>query len=231
MRKILVINAKGGCGKSTISTNLASFYASQGYQTALFDHDPQGSSMQWLQRRPEPSPSIYGVASYEQGSATTRAWRLRIPAEIERVVIDTPAGLKGYELKPYLAGVNTILVPILPSSIDINASANFLRELLLVAKVNTQSTPIYFVPNRVRFNTQAMQNLRRFLSNLGIAITPHLRDTVNYAMAAELGTGIHELPSPKTNRDRETWRILVSKIDHQFAELIQHETQLFKISN
>jgi chromosome partitioning protein len=38
MRRIVVIHRKGGCGKTTVSTNLASFYASKGMNTALFQH-------------------------------------------------------------------------------------------------------------------------------------------------------------------------------------------------
>ena len=50
LRKIVVLNPKGGSGKSTIATNLAAYYAWSGRSVALMDHDPQGSSMRWLRR-------------------------------------------------------------------------------------------------------------------------------------------------------------------------------------
>ena len=45
MRHIMVMNAKGGCGKSTLATNLASYYADAGYGVSLADYDPQRSSV------------------------------------------------------------------------------------------------------------------------------------------------------------------------------------------
>ena len=90
MIRIVVINAKGGCGKSTISTNLASFYASKGFQTALYDYDQQGSSMRWLQARPDSVASIYGVTAHRTANkGVTMSWHLRVPPETSRMVIDT----------------------------------------------------------------------------------------------------------------------------------------------
>lgn len=217
MHKIIVVNAKGGCGKSTIATNIASYYAVHGFNTALFDHDPQGSSMQWLRRRPEACRSIYGVAAYEQGRATTRAWQLRVPPEIDKVVVDTPAGLRGFELTEHLKDVNSIVVPVLPSSIDINATANFLRELLLVARVKMSQTPIYFMPNRIKARTTTLQGLERFLGGLNVPVAAYLRDTVNYAHGSELGMGVYELPISKVERDRQVWDDLMIKIDPELG--------------
>lgn len=218
MQKLVVMNAKGGCGKSTIATNLVSYYAAHGYRSALFDHDPQGSSMQWLQRRPKCLPEIYGVAAYDRGTATTKAWRMRIPPEIERVVVDTPAGLKGYELQEYLKGADAIIIPVLPSSIDINATANFLRELILVVKVKVSETPIYIIPNRVKPRTRTFKALENFLSSLNMPLMPHLRDTVNYIHAAELGMGIHELPVKKIEADQTVWDAMMLHIDPELGD-------------
>ena len=55
MRAILVLNPKGGCGKSTLATNIAGYFASRGKRIALADCDPQGSSDDWLAIRPMPS--------------------------------------------------------------------------------------------------------------------------------------------------------------------------------
>ena len=48
MQIITVINAKGGCGKSTIAMSLASGLAEGGHETILFDMDPQAQVTQWL---------------------------------------------------------------------------------------------------------------------------------------------------------------------------------------
>ena len=67
MRHIMVMNAKGGCGKSTLATNLASYYATEGAVVALADFDPQRSALDWLDRRPADRAEIHGVAGYEDG--------------------------------------------------------------------------------------------------------------------------------------------------------------------
>ncbi|MHB1240278.1 MAG: ParA family protein [Gammaproteobacteria bacterium] len=206
MRRIIVMNAKGGCGKTTIATNLASQYASRDFPTALFDYDPQASSTRWLRRRPGAYACLHGVAAYETRLANvTRTWQLRVPPEVQRVVIDTPAGLKGPELVEQLRGVDVILIPVLPSLIDIQSTADFIRDLLLVGKVRLPQTRLGIVANRVRENTLAFRSLERFLATLKIPVITRLRDTQNYVHAAERGSGIHELKAGQTRRDLMQW--------------------------
>ena len=64
MRSILVLNAKGGSGKTTIATNLAGYYANQGKKVVLADFDPQGSSIDWLRQRRRNFPKIMGIEAY-----------------------------------------------------------------------------------------------------------------------------------------------------------------------
>ncbi|MCW9013496.1 MAG: ParA family protein [Gammaproteobacteria bacterium] len=206
MLRIVVINTKGGCGKTTISTNLASFYASRGINTALFDYDPQGSSMRWLKLRDESQSPIYGVVAHRNAArAVTMSWQLRLPPETERLIIDTPPGLKGSDLVEQLKGADRILIPVLPSPIDIFATADFIRDLMLEAKVRLNSTRLGIVANRVRKNTLAFQSLERFLHSLSIPVVGKLRDTQNYVRASEEGMGIHELKRQPVYVDRMHW--------------------------
>lgn len=109
------------------------------------------------------------------------------------------------------------MILVLPSSIDINATANFLRELLLAAKVKTAYTPIHIVANRIKARTTTLQALERFLAGLRMPVAAYLRDTVNYARAAEVGMGVHELSHAKANKDSQTWDGLMAAIDRQWA--------------
>ena len=226
MRRILIANAKGGCGKSTLATNLASAYASKGYCTALFDHDEQISSMRWLRRREKTNhPMIHGVnASRSQAQNVTRTWLLRVPNNTERAIIDTPAGLKADDLLQQLHDVDEILVPVLPSPIDIQTTADFIRDLLLIGKVRERRIRLGIVANRVRINTLSFRALERFLRSLDIPVIAKLRDTQNYMRAAEQGCGIHEIKSSSKKLDVPQWDSLVDWLEAEatFQEQQKH---------
>ncbi len=131
MRHVMVMNSKGGCGKSTLATNLASYFATEGYKVALADYDPQRTSLDWLAMRPEDLPKITGVAAYDEG--------LRgVPRDTEVLVIDAPARTHGSEMNELVRRAETILVPVLPSPIDMKACAHFMGELLELGKVQRE---------------------------------------------------------------------------------------------
>ena len=214
VRRVLVVNAKGGCGKTTLTTNLASYYASEDKQVALFDHDPQGSSTQWLSLRDESHTPIHGVAAYrKQKSVMTRSFLMRTPTDTERVVIDTPAGIHGQQLIDVVRETDTVLIPVLPSPIDIHAAAHFIRDLLLVAKVRSRAIRLGVVANRVKKNTLVYRSLERFLDSLEIPFVTMLRDTQNYVHAAEQGIGIHELKRNQVVKDRIQWKPLIKWLE------------------
>ncbi len=216
MLRIVVLNAKGGCGKTTVATNLASLYARRGFGTALFDCDPQASGMRWLRLRGEELPTIHGVAAYQPGPMNvTRTWMLRVPQETQRVIVDSPAGLKSRELAEHVRNVDVLLVPVVPSPIDIFATADFIRDLLLVGHVRMPQTRIGIVANRTKANTLALDSLRRFLDRLNIPVVAELRDTQHYLRAVEQGLGVHELEERRAAKDREPWQQMLDWIEGQ----------------
>ena len=213
MQRITVINLKGGCGKTTIATNLASAYANTGRNTTLIDYDPQGSSMHWLNHRPHEASQINGIAAYPSNKPLTRSWQLRLPPDAERVIVDTPAGLKGLDLIDQLKGTHTIVIPVLPSSIDTHATANFIRDLYLIAKVQPKRTRLCIICNRVKANTLAFRALGKFLKAMDIPVIAHLRETQTYNKASESGLGIHELGSRADSRDHDIWQQIIERLD------------------
>jgi chromosome partitioning protein len=219
MHRILILNAKGGCGKTTLATNLASYYAGQGRVTALLDYDPQGSSMRWLSLRDAERPAIHGIAAFQRRRDVTRAFQMRLPVEAERVIMDVPAGVTGLGLVEYVQRVDTILLPVLASPIDIHAAAHFIQDLLLVGKIRTTGTRLAVVANRVRENTLIFRDLERFLATLKLPLIATLRDSQNYIRAAEQGLGIHELEGRRAVPDHERWAPLVEWLD-QVAEAL-----------
>lgn len=202
MRKIMVINSKGGCGKSTIATNLASYYAWQEEKkVVLVDFDPQGSSMDWLRARPEQCPAITGIAGWKEA--------IRIPPDTDVVIYDAPARIDKKELASLVKRAETLVVPVLPSPIDIRAAASFIRDLLTTGQVSRKETKVAIVANRVRENTLIYHTLYAFLKSLKLPFITTFRDTQNYIHAEERGIGIYEMAPSKVWQDMEQWEPLI----------------------
>ena len=193
MQRILVLNPKGGSGKTTVATNLASYFASQGDRPVLQDDDPQASSTRWLKKRHPEQAVIYAVAAFERNVRVTRAFQMRVPSDAQHVIVDTPAALPPQDLPELTKNANAIIVPVLPSDIDIHAFSKCIADLLLIAKVHRSENRIGVVANRVRRNTIVFQSLMKFLATLRIPVIATLRDSQNYVRAAELGVGLHEM--------------------------------------
>jgi chromosome partitioning protein len=202
MRHILVLNPKGGCGKSTLATNLASYYATQGKQVALVDYDPQQSSLDWLARRPPQRAEITGVAGFEDGLK-------HLPRSADIAVIDAPARSHGKELTKLLHHAETILVPVLPSTIDMQATGRFLEELLATPSIKSKKAKIAVLANRVRENTLIFDDLDAYLNELKVPYIATLREAQNYVRAYTRGLGIHELPEYLSWPDLDEWGPLI----------------------
>ena len=213
MQRIVVLNPKGGSGKTTIAINLASYYAVRGLRPVLMDYDPQGSSTRWLKKRSAPQPLIHGIAAFERNSRTTRSFQLRAPDDSQRQVIDTPAAIGPHEMPELTRGADAILVPVLPSDIDIHAASRCIADLLLVAKVKRSDNRIAVIANRVKKQTLIYQALMRFLATLQIPIVATFRDSQNYIRAAELGVGIHEMKPYLVREDIDQWGPLVDWLE------------------
>jgi len=206
MRSILVMNAKGGCGKSTIATNLAAYYASEGFETALADYDPQASSLAWLAERPASYNPITGIQAFETG---LRA----LPRNTEYLIIDAPARSYGRELTELVKRAETIIVPVLPSPIDMKAAAGFVEELMGLAKVEDKKAKVAVVANRVRDNTLIFEELDAYLTKLKVPYVATLREAQNYIRAYQRGLGVHELPPYLAWPDWEQWDPLLEWLD------------------
>lgn len=203
LNKIVILNPKGGCGKTTLVTNLASYYALSGPVPAVMDCDPQGSTMRWLEKRSSAQAPIHGIAAYKSNMQGTRSWQLRVPNETTSLIVDSPASLSHDDLREVTRDATSILVPVLPSSIDIHAASRCIADLLLVAKIDRRDRKLAVIANRTRQNTKSYQNLMRFLDTLGIPIIAVLRDSQTFVHAAEAGIGIIEMPPYKVRKDIE----------------------------
>ncbi|HEX7116653.1 MAG TPA: ParA family protein [Steroidobacter sp.] len=209
MQKIVLLNPKGGSGKTTIATNLASYYAVSGLKPALMDLDAQGSSTRWLSKRAKGQVPIYGIAGYERNSRVTRSFATRVPLDTQRLVVDTAAALEAQRLPDITRNATAILVPVLPSDIDIHAAAKCISDLLIIAKIRRDEQRIAVIANRVKKHTVVYRALMRFLETLQIPVIATLRDSQNYIRAAECGEGLFEMKPYLVREDLEQWLPLI----------------------
>jgi chromosome partitioning protein len=214
--RILVINGKGGSGKTTVSTNLAAWLAKRGQTTVLVDADPQGSASFWLNSRAANLPKIFGV-KIETNSRTTRSFQWRAPRSTRWLITDAAPGLSDIALNDLIQNHDLIIVPVMPSEIDIRASARFIGSMITSQIMRVKRRPIAVVANRVRQQTTAWQRLKKFMLSLNIPHPATLRDTQNYVRAYDEGRGIGDYPQQVYARDREDWELLLCWLDAQHA--------------
>jgi len=173
LHKVVILNPKGGCGKTTLATNLASFYALRGLPPTLIDLDPQGFCTGWLDRRPAERPAVRGIEADAETSASGARIDVRGGSSI--VIVDVPAAIPHSRLHAYTYIADSVLLPIVPSAIDIYSATRFIAELLLDVQLDRREQKLAIVANRVRSRTRSYGMLQRFLASLRIPMIAELR--------------------------------------------------------
>jgi chromosome partitioning protein len=209
MRKILVASSKGGCGKTTIATNLAAHFAQDGRRTVLVDADRQGSSMHWAEKRAGLPAPVLALSALRDG------WSDRIPQDAQIVVIDGPAGIRSNELAELAHDVDALLIPLLPSRIDLEASEHFLQEVARLGRVKRDSLSVGLVANRLRPWTTASQEAVEEIKRLPFPLVAQLRDTQGYVLMAGLGKSIFDYNSEIIRGHQEDWGRLLRWVKKQ----------------
>ena len=221
MQTILVINSKGGSGKTTLTTNLASYFVNKGHKTTILDYDPQGSSLQWLKARPSQQPSIHGANAAPSKKANhIRSIAMAVPRDTEYLIIDAPAGVEGILLQEMVHKSNFILIPVAPSAIDIHATADFIKQLLLTGGIRHRKIKTAIVANRVRNTIPVYEPLERFLNSLQLPFLTKLSDADNYIFAAEQGLGVYEMDEHNTDKERAELKPVINWLSNEEQETV-----------
>ena len=139
---------------------------------------------------------------------------MRIPPEVERIIVDTPAAITKHQFIEFTRGADRVLIPVLPSDIDIQAVTRCIADLLLHAKIQRSENRIAVVANRVKRNTIMFRSLMRFLDSLKIPVVAVLPDSQHYIRAASSGIGLHELSGARYRGDQAQWTSLIEWIEH-----------------
>lgn len=220
VRRILVINGKGGCGKTTIATNLAVAYANRGVSAALMDNDPQASSTYWADLRQDHLPGVSIVATHERPNMyQTSSFHHRLPPGTEMVIVDGHSNARGRDLESLLRLTDLIIVPMLPSSIDIRAGGRFITELLTHRIYRATPRPVGVVANRIHPNTHTHEKLMHFLGCLDVPAVAQFRDSPVYTDAAEVGQGVFDMKDCRAARkETAAWKQLMAWIDVQIPQ-------------
>jgi len=213
VHRILLLNSKGGCGKTTLATNLAAGLACAGRETVLVDYDGQGSSTRWLHVRAPQAAPIRGIAAYEPSANLTRSYQLRVAPTTQRVVVDTPGNIKGAELADLVSRTDSIVVPVLSSQIDIDAVARFLGVLGNIDRVKSGEVRVALVANRARTKTVIYADLQRYLERCEFPCVTTLRDSQHYIHAAEQGLGVHDLRGNVARVEKREWQPLMEWVE------------------
>ena len=205
MKTVLVASSKGGVGKTTVATHLAAHAALSGHNTVLIDADPQGSSMRWAGRR---SPMQSAVLALDGSRRARRAWQ-SIPADTDQVVVDGAAGAMGRDLETWLDEADAVVVPVLPSTLDLDATVPFLNTLVEHPRVRDGRLPVGLVANRLRPWTNTSQRALDAITRWPYPTVAQLRDSQAYVVLVGLGKSLFDYQSRKAREHQEDWRPLL----------------------
>jgi chromosome partitioning protein len=218
LRRIVFLNPKGGSGKSTLSFNCAGYLASRGWRVALVDMDVQGSSLRWLANRSSELEPILGIRGTDVPVNRHGDQVIKIPNTIDIAIVDAPAGLRGGDLVDYTAGAHAILVPVLPSDLDVHAASRLVSELLLDAGVSRRNGRLGVIANRVNTRTIAYSKLMTFLERLSITVVGSLRQSQNYVHSAAFGRSIQEMPESQVRKDLAQWQEITEWLEQRIVQ-------------
>lgn len=199
MKNILIANSKGGSGKTTLSTNLAGYFATLGGHVMLSDLDRQQSSAQWLERRP---PELAPIHSHNPRSK-------ELPFGADWLITDSPAGLREEKLSEAVKQADCVIVPIQPSAFDIGAVRSFLDILAEEKAIRKNKTFVALVGMRINSRTNSAAMLADFMEQTGLPVLTYLRNAQVYATAAEQGISLFDMRPSLVTQDLEQWEPLL----------------------
>ncbi len=202
MLRILIASSKGGCGKTTLATHLAAYWAVAGKATVLVDGDRLGLARRWCERRAGLASAVLPI------DGTRRGWRERIPADAQRVVIDTAAGIRAEEVESLLGDIDALLIPVLPAPFDLDATEAFIADLARLDRIRRGKVAAGLVANRLKPWTRASQEALERLHGLPFPVVATLRDSIGYSFCTGLGKSLFDYHAESVRLHQDDWKPL-----------------------
>ena len=198
MKIIAMLNEKGGTGKSTVATNLASALHLRGQRVVLVDADPQGTSRDWRSASPEgiDLPSVVALDRPEMLQSLSS-----IQADL--VIIDTPA--KAEKMTAAVVRIaQTALVVIQPSGADIWASAAAVKLIQQKIDVGGQIDAGFLVNRVSGVSKLSKEVLAGNWNEYGVTILEHaIGNRVAFAQALTDGLSIYSLSDAHAKQEMD----------------------------
>lgn len=207
MISVLITNPKGGCGKTTIATNLAAAFANWGLATVLADTDRQHSSLGWLARRPGSAAPIRGL-DWSQGIK-------KLPKKTARLVVDSAASLGVSQIRELVREADTIIIPVLPSAFDVQATKVFLDNFTDLKPIRKNKKPFALVRNRSRIGSRASKRLDGFMMKTDAMDIGWLADRSLYDEVAWKGLGVFDLQTKQAMEIQQNWIPIIRFIENE----------------
>lgn len=207
MPVVAVVNRKGGSGKSTLATHLAAHCAHSGISVMLGDVDKQQSTQTWLRLRASqplttPSPIV--------GWTVDPRSVLRAPPGVTHVVLDTPGGLRGFDLARVVMFADVILMPVCNSVFDRESAADCYAELMTLPRVASGRCQVAAVGMRLDARTKADEVLKQWADKQKLPFIGVLRETQGYVRCIEQGLTLFDMPPAKVEADLLQWKPILN---------------------
>lgn len=193
---VVVGGIKGGSGKTTLATNLASYCARLDKRTLLIDADEQHSSLDWAEQRAQSLPNdpmlttiaLHGKALYQQIG--------KMQKDYEQIIIDV-GGRDTTSQRSALLVADKFLVPFKPRSFDIWTLGSVRTMIDEVQALNNKLECMYIInqgDSRAWDNSEAMEIISEIPALKPIPqIIGHRKAFSN---AAAEGLSVWEIKSP-----------------------------------